>query len=433
MACRLAYIAGAMVLVLASWPLYASKDSVARQQQQAMIFARIGQHQRALKILQSLRTKYPHRYSIQRDYILVASWTGNCDRVIDGYRGLQGKYRHYSRVAVPAAKCLREQNRVRDAIDVLETALDRNRGNRELKRELLAARQELSAQNFTTEYDLETNSSDAGFREWRGQAMVWGEIADHLYGHARFTMLRAFDPQFATGDLNRVGVGIDYSMGNASVDGEVSGDIARTGETGLSTTVHYAPTDRWKLTAAHHTFSEDVPVRAKALNITSNQWHAGVSFHTPDTVWEWLVAMDWLDYSDGNRRREWVSELGFGLDLKPEREIRLMFELSQSTNTLIGTNYFNPLSAQTLIGGYKLTRIHKSQYKRKTDELFTWLGSYRQQNFGSDVIYGVRYGQNIALDDARSFRWFVAAASKVYDGNRQSEIEAGLHYTRVLK
>lgn len=433
MICRLACVAGAMGLALASQPLFAGNSAVARQQQQAMAFARIGQHDRAIKILQSLKTRYPGRYSIQRDYILVASWMGDCDRVIDGYRSLQSKYQHYSRVAVPAAKCLRELNRVRDAINVLETALGSNKGNRDLKQELVAARQELSAQHFTTEYELESNSSDAGNREWRGQAMVWGEIADKLFARARFTTVFAADPQFATGDLNRVGVGLDYSLGKFNFDGEVSSDLIRSGETGLSTTVHYEPKEEWKLTAAYYTFSEDIPLRAKALNIIANQRHVGASFHTPDNVWEWLVAMDWLDFSDGNRRHEWFSELGYGLDLKPEREKRLVFELSQSTNTLGGTVYYNPLSAQTLSGGYKLTRVRKSKYERKSDEWYTWLGNYQQQNFGSDIIFGTRYGQNVSLDDARTFNWYVSAASKVYDGKRESEVEAGLRYTRVLQ
>lgn len=432
LACRLAFVIGVMVSVFANLPLYAGEQSVAQQQRRAMAFARTGQHQRALKLLQSLKNKFPNQYSIQRDYILVASWMGNCDRVIDGYRVVQKKYQHFSRVAVPAAKCLRRQNRVRDAIQLLETALERNKGNRELRQELVAAQQELSAQKFTAEYELETNNSDAGNREWRVQAMVLGEITDLLYGHARLTMIHAIDPQFATGDLNRVGVGLDYSPGKVSFDGEVSSDIIRSGETGMSTTVGYTPNEAWKVAAAYHTFSEEVPLRAKALNITSNQRHVGASFHTPDYTWEWLAAIDWLDFSDGNRRHEWFSELGYGLDLKPEREKRLVFELSQSSNTLVGTNYFNPLSAQTLIAGYKFTRVRKSRYERKTDELYSWLGNYQQQTFGAHIIYGVRYEQNITFDDARSLMWFAAAASKVYDGNREIEIKAGLHYTREL-
>ncbi|MEE8482053.1 MAG: hypothetical protein V3S12_01750 [Acidiferrobacterales bacterium] len=429
---RLACLAG-VVIVLVAQSLYAGNDSAARQQQRAMELARIGQHDRAIKILQSLKTNYPDRYSIQRDYILVASWIGDCDRVTNGYRSLQKKYQHYSRVVIPVAKCLREQNRVRDAIRILNMALARNKSNRKLKRELSVAQQELSAQKFTTEYELETNSSDAGNREMRGQAIIWGEVGDHLYGHARFTMVYAIDPQFATGNLNRVGVGLDYSMGKLSLDGELSGDIVRGGEIGLSATVRYAPTASWTVAATHHTFSEDVPLRAKALSISSNQRHFAAGFHTPDYVWEWLATADWMSFSDGNRRHEWASELGYGLDLKPEREKRLMFELSQSSNTLGGTVYYNPLSAQTILGGYKLTRVHKSKHKRKSDEIYLWLGDYQQQNYGSNGIYGARYQQDYEFDDAHSFMWRVGAASKVYDGKRESEIEAAVRYTRVLQ
>ena len=132
-----------MGLVLAIQPVFAGKPgvlSMAQQQRQAMILARTGQSRRALQMLKSLRDKYPNRYSIQRDYILVARWLHDCDRVSDGYRSLQSKYQHYSRVALPAAKCLREQNRVRAAINVLEMTLARNPGSRDIKTELAAAR-----------------------------------------------------------------------------------------------------------------------------------------------------------------------------------------------------------------------------------------------------------------------------------------------------
>jgi hypothetical protein len=91
------------------------------------------------------------------------------------------------------------------------------------------------------------------------------------------------------------------------------------------------------------------------------------------------------------------------------------------------------LSAQTLSGGYKLTRIRKSKYQHKKDEWYTWLGNYQQQNFGSDIIYGTRYAQFLTIDDVNSLKWYVAASSMMYDGVRENEVELGLRYTRELK
>lgn len=430
--CRLVLVAGAAVFLGVAEPLYA-RETVVQQQQRAMAYARTGEHERALKILEDLRQKYPNRYSVKRDYLLVAKWMDDCDRVIDGYRSIQPKNRHYSRVAVPAAQCLREKNRVRESIRLLNLALERNPGNSNLKKELAAAQDELASQRYTTDYFVETDSSDAGNVEWRAQAMIWGEVADHVFARARYIAILAADPQFATGDLNRVGFGLEYYSDKVTLDGEVSGDLFRANEAGISSKIEYRPTMLWDLKATYHSFSEQIPLRAVALGITSNQFTPEVSFHTPDYVWEWLAALNWMDFTDGNQRREWYTELGYGIDLAPKHEKRVVFELSQSTNTLPGTVYFNPLSAETLIGGYKSTRVLESKYKHKTDELYPWLGYYQQQGFGSDFIAGVRYGRTTQIDDAQTFRWFLGAASMVYDGGREAILDVGIYYTRVLK
>lgn len=433
LACRLTGIAGVMVLSVAFQPLCASEGNVAQQQRQAMAYARAGDHARALDMLQTLREKYPERYSIKRDFMLVASWSGDCDRVIDGYRSIQQKNRHYSRVAVPAAQCLRERNRVRESITLLNKSLERNPGNQDLQKELKAAQNELASQRYTTDYFVETDSSDAGNVEWRAQAMIWGEVADHVFARARYIAILAADPQFATGDLNRVGFGVEYYEDRFTLDGELSTDLFRANESGVSVKGEYRPTTLWDLAATYHSFSEQIPLRAAALGITSNQFTPGVSFHTPDYVWEWLAELNWMDFTDGNERREWFTELGYGLELTAKKEKRLVFELSHSTNTLPGTVYFNPLSAETLIGGYKSTRVLESKYKRKTDELYPWLGYYQQQGFGSDVIIGARYGRTTQIDDSQTFRWFLGAASMVYDGDREAILDVGIFYTRVLK
>ena len=109
-----------------------------------------------------------------------------------------------------------------------------------------------------------------------------------------------------------------------------------------------------------------------------------------------------------------------------------MLELAQSSNTLAPTVYYNPLSATSLIGGYKYLWVVDSQYQRHTNDIYLWAGLYDQQTYGSAPIYGVRYQQSYQFTDDYSLNWFVSLASQVYDGGREAELDAGIRVVYVL-
>ncbi len=434
---RLVTIVATVCAVLASNTGYTqkipSKANIKQAQRQAMMLARTGEHNRALDLLESLLDKYSRHYLLYRDYILIASWKGDCGRLVRRYGELGENARLKPAVLLPAVKCLREQNRVRAAIRLLEEGVARYPQNIKLRDELEDARKELNDQSVTAEIGILSNSTDAGNLEWRIHTAVWGEISDHLYARARFLLVKAQDPQFATGDINRPGLGLEYELGRLSLDGEISGDIMRADEIGVTGILRYQPKESWKMTAAYHTFSEDLPLRAKAANIKSNQIHLEAEWHSEGYIWEWSAAFDAYDFSDNNQRREWYSELGYGLDIKPKTEHRLIVELSQSSNTLVGPVYYNPLFAQGITGGYKYSRVYDSRYKRHADDIYLWLGNYSQQGFASLPIWGIRYSQSYDLNTKSKLAWHAGYASQVYDGAREGEATVGISYSRTLQ
>ncbi len=363
---------------------------------------------------------------------MVASWAKDCERVRAQYEKLTPKQQLYPKVVVPGARCIREQNRVRAAIALLEKAKSKYPRSASVRAELREARAELKSQRLTFEAGAQTESSELGSRELRLESIVYGEVNDNLHAYSRLLMVYADDPLFATGDVNRIFGGLEYIFGKTSVVGELSTDLVRPDETGIAGIIRHRPNDRWLLEAGYYTFSEDIPLRAKALNISSDQLHLGLDYHTDDYVWEWTAAANAYSFSDSNKRREWYTEVGYGFDLQEDHEQRAVLELSQSNNTLAPTVYYNPLSASTLIAGYKYYWVIDSKYKRRADEVFVWAGNYDQQGFGSNPIYGVRYQQNYEFDDISSMYWYVSWSSKVYDGNRESGINLGIRYKRAL-
>lgn len=403
-----------------------------RTQKKALGLARAGDHERALNLLDELLARYPDHYPFQRDSLVIASWKKDCQRVLDTFASVTPKNRNKPEVLLPSAECLREQNRVRAAIRALESGQQAHPRNQKIKAALTEARDELNDQRFTAEGLLYSDSSDAGNLEWRMEGKLWGEVADHLFVYSRLLFVRAQDPAFATGELNRAAVGLDYDVGRFTVGAEVSGDFVAPDEQGISGRIRYQPSDLWNLFAAYYSFSEEVPLRAMAVGVTSDQWHFDSYYHSNDYVWEWSFAADSFDFSDTNQRREWYSEATYGFDLTEKYEKRVVLELAQSSNTLAPTVYYNPLSATSLIGGYKYLWVVDSQYQRHTNDIYLWAGLYDQQTYGSAPIYGVRYQQSYQFTDDYSLNWFVSLASQVYDGGREAELDAGIRVVYVL-
>lgn len=408
-------------------------DDTVQIHQQAMDLAGGGVFGHALQLLEKALARYPNHFPFQRDYIVVAGEAKDCVRVHTQYEKLTSRQQLYPDIVVPVARCIREQNRVRAAIALLEKSATHYPEDQVLHDELVEARAELKDQAITAETGLETESSEPGTQEWRLEGTVYGEVADRLHAYSRILIIRADDPGFATAEVNRAFGGLEHVFGKTSVTGELSTDIVRPDETGIAGIVRHHPNERWVLELGYYTFSENIPLRAKALDIGGDQWHASLDYHSNDYVWEWTAAADAYAYTDSNQRREWYSELGYGFDLQKDHEQRAVLEVSQSSNTLSGTVYYNPLSAMTVIGGYKYTWVMKSRFKRHVDELYLWAGNYEEQGFGINPIYGLRYQQDYDFDSVSSLLWNISWSSKVYDGNRESGLSAGIRYKRVLK
>lgn len=407
-------------------------DATIRAQEQALKLARAGNYERALALLEKSLERYPRHFPLQRDYIVVASQARDCQRVLAQYQKLTPNQKLDAQVAVPAAHCVREQNRVRAAIVMLEQSLAHNPDNPGLVAELNEARAELKNQPLTAETGLETRSSEIGSQEWRLEGIVYGEVGDKLHAYSRLLLVRA-DDTLPTGDVNRAFGGLEYVFGRTSLTGELSADLVRPEETGVAGIVRHRPNDHLTLQAGYYTFSEDAPLRAKALNITSDQIHLGLDYHSDGYVWEWAAAANAFTYSDTNQRRDWYSELGYAFDLQDDHEQRVIFEASQSTNTLASTVYYNPLSAVSLVTGYKYIWIAKTRFKRQVNRVYLWSGIYDQRNYGANTIYGANYQQDYDFDDISALSWNISWSSKVYDGTREGGLSAGIRYKKVLR
>ncbi|WP_455210623.1 hypothetical protein [Kaarinaea lacus] len=394
--------------------------------------AREGNHREGLAILQTILDKDPNNYAVRRDFIIIATWAGDCDLALKNYKTIKDVANQEAYLLVPVSDCLNARNRRADAIALLEKGITQWPEDEELQGKLaeLNAERDLDTAPAISA-TLATDNSDQGNLEWLFETRYSHQILQDTRAYARFLAVRADDPEFTTGDLNRIGVGAIHRLNfQWSFDVELSTDVKQGGDEGITGTVLFQPYYLWQLGLQHATFTEDLPLRAKAVGTTSDRTSAFVDFRTQDYRWTWSAGANQYDFSDGNNRKSFYTAGSYAYHLKPKLEHRVVLDLYRSKNSLPATNavYFNPSRDSTINLTHKTSLVYDSRFERHVDHLLVFVGSYWQQNYSSNPIYGVGVQQEYNFTDYDYFTWGAGADSRVYDGNREQQLSVYVSY-----
>jgi len=394
--------------------------------------ARDGNHREGLAILQSILDKNPDNYAVRRDFVIIATWAGDCDLALKNYQLIKDAPQQEAYLLVPVSDCLNAQNRRADAIVLLEKGVSQWPEDDELKDKLAELTQDRDIETApAVSVTLSTDNSDQGNLEWLFETRYSQQILKDTRAYARFLAVRADDPEFATGDLNRIGVGAIHRLNYQwTFDVELSADVQQSGDEGITGTVLYQPYYLWQLGLQHATFAEDVPLRAKALGITADRSSAFVDFRTQDYRWTWSAGANQYNFSDNNDRKSFYTAGSFAYHLQPKLEHRLILDLYRSRNSLPATDavYYNPSRDSTINLTHKTSLVYDSRFERHVDHFFVFLGSYWQKDYDSNPIYGVGIQQEYNFTDFDYFTWGAGIDSRVYDGNREQQFNVYVSY-----
>ncbi|MCG6970676.1 MAG: hypothetical protein LJE85_13000 [Gammaproteobacteria bacterium] len=394
--------------------------------------AREGNHQEGIAILQSILAKDPDNYAVRRDLVIVATWANDCDLALKNYQSIKDAPNQEAYLLIPVSECLNEQNRQADAITLLEKGVTIWPENEEIKEKLTEFKQERDMDIApVASVSLSTDSSDQGNLEWLFETRYSQQLLKDTRGYARFLAVRADDPEFATGDLNRLGVGVIHHLTYQwTFDVELSTDVKNSGEEGITGAVIFEPYYLWQLGLQHATFAEDLPLRAKAVGTTSDRTTAFVDFRTQDYRWTWSAGANQYEFSDENNRRSFYTSGSYAYHLKPKLENRLVLDLYRSKNSLPATNavYFNPSRDSTITLTHKTSLVYNSRFKRHVDHFYGFVGSYWQQDYSSNPIYGIGLQQEYNFTDFDYLTWGAGVDSRVYDGDREQQFSIYITY-----
>jgi len=203
-------------------------------------------------------------------------------------------------------------------------------------------------------------------------------------------------------------------------------------ETTVAGQLGWTPGDHWRHSLAYEDFSRDTPLRAVLHDVDANakKYEGGYRWHESlDLRWGFKQ----LDFSDGNLREEYIS----GLTWKPYAKHRWSVETDlavyYSTNTEENVDYFNPLKSYSL--PLTITPKHMTYRNYSTswvNALRLEIGPSYQQDYGSNTNWSAEYNHTWSWGLRWSLEYGVGYASRVYDGDRETETSGFIRFNGSL-
>ncbi len=401
--------------------------------------ARAGDYDAALDVLERLRPHAAEPYPLQRDLSLITAWRGDCRGALAQFAPIRDDPRNPPYLIASMADCLVQDGRSGEAEALVTAALIYAPEDDQLRQALLRAQVADSLahgdwDDTVIEAGLVTDDAEPGPREWRGSVLARTGVSPSVRVQARLLATAASGDDDAgpdSGDLRRIGIGVGWRpAAHWELLQELSADTRLDNQDGSTTRLIYRPAPELSFSAAHATFAEDLPLRARANGIEADHSEIGGAFHTRDYVWDARAAANRYDFTDGNRRESAFATLGYAYDLLPEREQRIYIEGYRSHNTRDDAPYFNPSSDASLGLVHRTTFVIDSRYKRHVDSLYLWVARYRQEGFGTKPRWGAKYEQDYDFDDDLALVFAVSLQRNVYDGEYENAFRGEVYVRR---
>lgn len=237
---------------------------------------------------------------------------------------------------------------------------------------------------------------------------------------------------YATGDFDEGHAqhrwqrgGVEWRVRNHTLEAELSNHNFEHGdEVGARLSGQHELNDHWQYGWTAEYLSRDTPLRALNSDITANSLSGYVRWRG-DERREWRLLADSRRFSDGNERYGLLLEGRQRLYSRADWQADLGLEVATSRNSnSTAVPYFNPQSDVTVLPSLSLNHILYRRYQTVwSQQGKVGAGSYSQQDFGSDPIGLISYGQRLSFDDRVDAGVAISALSRPYDGDREHEYE----------
>jgi biofilm PGA synthesis protein PgaA len=255
-------------------------------------------------------------------------------------------------------------------------------------------------------------------------------LADH------FRMVGGFDYENARlpegfAQRFRQGGGIEWRRPFLTLEGDGWYNTGTINRGGADLKADWIPTDNWNFSGNAELFSFDTPLRAVEHGITANEVGVGAGYNWHEST-GWAASLQWLPFSDGNRRVAGGFRFVQKLVNRPHLNVTARPELYAEGNSLgPSAPYFNPTRAFSFYGGVDADHIIWRRYEHAfRQHVSLGAGGYWQQHYGTAPIAGATYEQILEFTPVTDLRYGVTYARRVYDGGRVNSLTLSVALTR---
>lgn len=388
----------------------------------------------ALAILKPLLVMRPDNYEIRRDYVVISAWNGDCDEAVAKYQPMADRTPKEDYIISPIAHCLKERRQTDEALALLRYGSKTYPNNGDIKQAHKDLLNDISIEaRPTLDITFGTDESDAGSRENSLSVRYTRQLTKNTRWFVRYFTKRGNDEEFETEDMNRIGGGLMHWF-HPQWYGEVelSTDTNESDYDGQRYMLSFYPTSLLSLRAEFTTYTEDLSLRAVEVETDAERFTLAADYHTSDYRWELSAAVSDYSFSDGNNRNSLYAAAGYGYILNADFEERLIVSLYQSENDDQNVVYYSPEEDTDITVTNRTSFEVDTKYLRHWDHVELYIGRYDQKGFDTKFTYGAKYIQDYDFDQISSLSWNVGAASRVYDGDRESNFSIFVHYHRKL-
>lgn len=212
---------------------------------------------------------------------------------------------------------------------------------------------------------------------------------------------------------NRLAAGAEYRQRDMTLRGSISDG---NGSPGVSLQGSWLPTDHWRGRLSLQSYSEQTPLRADLRGIEAWSLEASTEyrFHESRSLG---LSLQYMGFDDDNQRNTLSAFARQRLINGPRYKLTGEVYLYHQTNTVAGTDYFNPSrqdTAELSLSNEWLSYRHYEKSMRQ--RLVIGVGPSSQQGVDTKMTWSVGYEHHWRFSRQLSLSYGISRARPVYDG-----------------
>jgi biofilm PGA synthesis protein PgaA len=262
----------------------------------------------------------------------------------------------------------------------------------------------------------QSSGGPRGTEDFSLESRLYSKPIDYNYrvfGHLYSAQAKFED---GTGRRERAGVGLEYRSPWVTATGELA--HGNDDKTAAAVSLAITPDDYWTFRTEYETSSNQTPLQASLAGIDAKRFSGGLEWQANESR-SAALSYDRMNFTDGNQRNSVQTHWTERVIVGPIYKLEVTGALYASRNSRDDAPYFNPSRDFSPTIEFANEWLQWRRYTRDfRHRVVVAVGNYWQEDFGTGLVYDVRYEQEWNADDRLALRYGIGRNEHPYDGDQ---------------